>query len=621
MTPEPGPARSPLKQQLFLIYAAFSLLRSPGMRSLLTLSGLAALRGLVPVAAALVTARAVDRLLPAVSSAGAGGTLLPFTLWALLAGSLLLLWQMLGTATARARAGHEERLKSRIIERIHAQSARLDLAFYESPALFDRLHQAREEARYRPAELCRNLVTVLEAAVTLAGLAVVLLAFGAPVVLALVASGLPVVYVAVRQARKYKRWLREVGRASRRAWYYDQALTSSEYAPELRMYGWGPEFQEEHRELRERLQTEERDLRRRHGRADAIGAFASLSMLGGACAWVVRQAIAGAMSIGQLASFGQALVTGLAAIRSFVSGLRGMYENSLFIEDLAEFLAMEPEVVSPKAPAAAPARVAQGIRFKDVTFRYPGAARPTLDGFNLFIPAGQRAAIVGPNGAGKSTLIKLLCRLYDPDEGAIEIDGVDIRTLDLAQLRAMISPLFQNPARYFQTAWDNLTIGTREGELSPQYVQRASVAAGASAVIMGLPRGYNTVLGSWFEDGTELSIGEWQRVALARAIVRPAPIVILDEPTSALDPWTEAHWYPRFCEVVSGRTAVIITHRFTTAMMTDIIHVIEQGRVIESGDHAALLALGGRYAYAWTATHTEPQRFAPAAVPAARAAS
>jgi ATP-binding cassette subfamily B protein len=263
----------------------------------------------------------------------------------------------------------------------------------------------------------------------------------------------------------------------------------------------------------------------------------------------------------------------------------------------------------------APARVTHGVRFRNVTFRYPGAATPALEGFNLFIPAGQRAAIVGPNGAGKTTIIKLLCRFYDPVDGAIEIDGVDIRTLDLADLRAMVSPLFQNPARYFQSAWDNLTIGSKEGELSPQFVQRASVAAGASAVITGLPRGYNTVLGKWFDEGTELSVGEWQRVALARAIVRPSPIVILDEPTSALDPWTEAHWYPRFCEVVSGRTAVIITHRFTTAMMTDVIHVVDHGRVIESGDHATLLALRGRYAYAWTATHAEPQR------PAAKAAS
>ena len=622
MKSEPGPARSALQQQLFLGYAAFTLLRSPGMRSLLTLSGLVVLRGLVPVAALSFTARAVDRLVPVVSAGGAGGTLLSLVFWSVAAGALFLLWQVVGTAIARARSAHEERLKDRITERIHTQSARLDLGFYDSPAFFDRLHRAREEARHRPAELCQAFVTVLQSSVTLAGLAVALLSFGSWLVAVLVIGGLPVLYVAVRQARQYQRWLRETKGASRRARYFDQALTSSEYAPELRMFGWGPGFQEDLRDLRNRLRTEERDLQRRHGRADVIAAAASLAVLGSACAWIVRQAVVGAISIGQLAAFGQAFVTGLATIPSFVGGMRRMYDNSLFIEDLAEFLAMEPNVVSPKAPLVAPARVTHGIRFRDVTFSYPGAAVPALKEFNLFIPAGQRAAIVGPNGAGKSTLIKLLCRFYDPAVGTIEIDGVDIRKFDLADLRATISPLFQNPARYFQTAWDNLTIGTKDGELSPEAVQRASVAAGASAVITGLPRGYNTVLGNWFDEGTELSTGEWQRLALARAIARPSPIIMLDEPTSALDPWTEAHWYPRFCEVAAGRTAVIITHRFTTAMMTDVIHVVDNGRVIESGDHATLLALRGRYAYAWTATHAEPQRPAtPQRSTTARAAS
>jgi ATP-binding cassette subfamily B protein len=152
-------------------------------------------------------------------------------------------------------------------------------------------------------------------------------------------------------------------------------------------------------------------------------------------------------------------------------------------------------------------------------------------------------------------------------------------------------------------------------DVTPQQVQKASVAAGASAVIMGLPRGYNTVLGKWFDEGTQLSSGEWQRIALARAIARPSSIVVLDEPTSALDPWMEAHWYPRFCEVAAGRTAVIVTHRFTTAMMADITHVVDHGRVVESGSHASLMALGGRYAYAWTATHSVPQQ------PAAQVAS
>jgi ATP-binding cassette subfamily B protein len=602
------PTTFDLRKNLALAREAVALLRSPGDRSLAALAALVVAAGLVPVASVAVTARVVDRLVPAVSSGGAAGTVAPLVLWAMVAGALLVLSEVVGAALAWVSSRHQERLKDGITARIHEQSARLDLAFYESPAFYDRLYRAREEASYRPAELCQAFVSVLQGAVTLAGLGAMLLAVGPWLVVVLAVGASPVLYVAVVQALEYRRWRREATSAGRRAWYYDYALTSADFAPELRMFGWSGRFREQYRDLRARLRGEELSLTRRHGRADVLAAAASLAVLGGGGAWIVRQAIVGAISLGQLAAFGQAFATGLSTMRSLLAGLGRFYANSLFIEDLTEFLAMEPTVVSPRLPVPAPGRLSKGIRFRDVTFHYPGTSTPALQGFDLFVPAGQRAAIVGPNGAGKSTIIKLLCRLYDPIEGAIEIDGVDIRAFDLAALRAMISPLFQDPVHYFQTAADNVRMGALAAGLTPADVRRAAQAAGADALIERLPSGYDTVLGKWFDEGTELSAGEWQRVALARALARPASIVVLDEPTSALDPWSEGHWYPRFCEATPGRTSLVITHRFTTAMQADVIHVVDRGRVMESGAHTSLLARGGRYAQAWRVTHGVSER-------------
>jgi ATP-binding cassette subfamily B protein len=243
----------------------------------------------------------------------------------------------------------------------------------------------------------------------------------------------------------------------------------------------------------------------------------------------------------------------------------------------------------------------EGIRFEEVTFRYPDSEAAALLNFDLTIPGGSIVAIVGANGAGKSTLIKLLCRFYDPDSGRILMDGVDLRRFSLRELRRQITILFQAPVNYQSTFSENIALGDLSAANNPRKIELAARAAGADKLIDGLPHGYETLLGKWFKGGTDLSVGEWQRLALARAYWRQAPILVLDEPTSAMDPWAEHDWLQRFRGLAAGQTTLIITHRFTTAMHADRIHVMEEGRVVESGSHAELLALGGRYAQSWQA--------------------
>jgi ATP-binding cassette subfamily B protein len=208
---------------------------------------------------------------------------------------------------------------------------------------------------------------------------------------------------------------------------------------------------------------------------------------------------------------------------------------------------------------------------------------------------------VGANGSGKSTLVKLLCRLYDPDSGSIEFDGVDIRQIRVSDVRRLITVLFQEPVRYNDTVSDNIAMGARHQQPSAAAIRGASEAAGAGEIIENLPEGYNTLLGKSFSSGNDLSVGEWQRLALARAVLRQSGILILDEPTSAMDSWAEAAWLANFRRLAQGQTSLVITHRFTTAMYADIIHVMAEGRIVESGSHTELLQNGGPYARSWSA--------------------
>jgi len=253
----------------------------------------------------------------------------------------------------------------------------------------------------------------------------------------------------------------------------------------------------------------------------------------------------------------------------------------------------------------------RGVRFHDVTFRYPGSEAVAISKLNLFIPAGKIVAIVGKNGAGKSTLIKLLSRFYDPEEGSIEFDGIDLRSMTLQDLRDRISILFQMPVNYDASVAENIRYGDLAHAPGDRQVLDAARSAGADDFVNHLPDGYDTLLGKSFEQGHELSSGQWQRIAMARAFLRKSPLVLLDDPTSFMDPWAEHDWFERLRELCRNRTAVIITHRFSIAMRADLIHLMDQGEVMESGTHRELVARHGLYAESWELqmrAHTASQK-------------
>ena len=377
-------------------------------------------------------------------------------------------------------------------------------------------------------------------------------------------------------------------------------MTAAEAAAELRLFGLGRHFQSAYQTLRRRLRNERLQMLKQQSLAELFAGVLALLITGAALTWMVWQAMRGQVTLGDLALIYVAFNQGQRLMRSLLQNVGQLYANSLFLSNLFEFLALESLVMEPSPDKAkTPRGLYEEISFKQISFRYPESQREALDDFSLTVPAGQIVAIVGPNGAGKSTLIKLLCRFYDPASGSIEIDGTDLKQMPTRHLRGLVTVLFQQPVHYNVTVSENIEYGDLEREPEMSEIQAAVEAAGAEEIVSRLPDGYRSLLGRWFAGGTELSVGEWQRIALARAFLRRAPIIILDEPTSALDPWAEADWLDRFRRLAAGRTAIVITHRLTTAMHADVIHVMEQGRIVESGNHDQLLKRDGRYAESW----------------------
>jgi ATP-binding cassette subfamily B protein len=394
-------------------------------------------------------------------------------------------------------------------------------------------------------------------------------------------------------AARQHQWRVRTTPDERRAWYLDWLQTSSDTAAEIRLFGLGPLFEAAFAGIRARLRREHFDLGKRQVAGEAAAGASALIITGGSVVWIIARAARGGATLGDAAMLYQAFQQGLRLMRSVLENFRELYANTLFLSHLFEFLDLRSGLTRPELPAAAPVTVSGGIRFAGVSFRYPGSDREVLKDLDLYLPAGSITAVVGRNGSGKSTLIKLLCRFYDPIAGRIEIDDVDTRSMSPEQLRERIAVLFQTPVHYYDTAHENIRYGDLNANRDD--VLGAGERAGADEIIHRLPAGYETSLGRWFGCGAELSAGEWQRLALARALVRDAPIILLDEPTSAMDPWAEVDWLRRFRSLARGKTAIIITHRLTTAMAADLIHVIDGGRVVESGTHETVLKRAGVY--------------------------
>ena len=553
-------------------------------------------QGTLPLAALYVMKRILDAVAAAVAAPGRPDLTQAVWLWILVAGGVALViafTRLLGEYVTEAQS---LQVTDSVAEVLHAQSIAVDLAYYEDPAYYDTLHRAQGEAPYRPARIVSGLVQIAQNGLALAGIAAWLVSFNWVLAAVLLLAVLPGAFARLVYSRRLYGLQQAQTEQERRSWYYHTVLTEVPHAKELRIFNLGALFQARYRDVRQALRAGTLALTRHRVTTEFLTQVVATLALFGSLAWIAWQTIRGAVTLGDLAVYYLGFQTGLTLLQTVLRALAGLYEDNLFLTNLYQFLDLQPGITTPRRPNAVPRPITRGIAFRGVAFRYPGHATDTLAEIDLEVGPGEIVALVGENGSGKSTLAKLLCRLYDPARGDITVDGISLRDIDPVAWRREISVAFQDHAHYAMTAGENIWLGDIDKPADPDGIARAGERSGADAVVKKLPDGYDTMLGRWFQQGQELSAGEWQRIAMARAFWRDARVLIFDEPSSSLDPLAEAELTRQFRALLGGRSAVVISHRLSTVQMADRIYVLDGGRIVERGTHGELLAQGGLYA-------------------------
>ncbi len=475
----------------------------------------------------------------------------------------------------------------------HAVS--LDLAQFENATFYDKLERARQQTNGRTALLSQILAQGQDA-ITMGLLLVGLVTFNPWLIVLLLVSVIPSFIGEWHFNAKSYSLQRGWTPQRRELDYYRFIGASDETAKEVKLFGLSDFIIERFRNLSDRYFKENRKLAIE--RASWGSLLVAIGTLGyfGAYTLIIVETIKGIVTIGSLTF----LAGSFRQLKSLLEGILGRFtsisQGALYLNDLFEFYQIEPQITSPNQPKPFPNPIKEGFRFENVGFKYPNSDKWANRNLNFTLKVGEKLALVGENGSGKTTLVKLLARLYDPDEGRILLDGIDLKDYNLAELREHIGVIFQDFQKFNFTAGDNIAVGDIVSREELPELERAAHQSLADTVIEKLPLKYDQPLGRKFAKGIELSGGEWQKVALARAYLREADVLILDEPTAALDARAEYEVFRRFAELTKGKTAILISHRFSTVRMADRILVLDKGNLLEIGTHEELLAKNGRYA-------------------------
>ncbi len=565
---------------------------APGLTILLAICTLVA--GLVPAAIAYTGKLLVDSVVAAL--AAPSEVLRNQAMQYVILEGVLIIVQLaaqkgIGICQSLLRAMLGHRVNVLILEK----ALEMSLPQFEDSEFYDRLTRARREASTRPLSLINRLFGLIQNTISLITYCALLLAFSPWAVVILAVAALPSFFAETKfsgDAFRLFTWRAPEGREQT---YLEMLIAREDYVKEVQLYGLGPLFLQRYKDIFQKVFKEDRELTyKRNLWGLALGVLSNLALYG-AYGWTVLVTLAGRLTLGEMTMYIAVFRQGQGAFASILNSIGGMYEDNLYLSTLYEFLGQP----SPKfgGDITTGTRPGDGLRFENVSFRYPGSTQDALEKVNLHLRPGCKLALVGENGSGKTTLIKLLTRLYEPSEGQITLDGVELKDWEINVLRERIGVIFQDFARYQMLLGENIGAGDQQHFYDEPRWQAAGEKGMVTSFLDRLPQGYHTQLGRWFKDGQELSGGQWQRIALARAFMRGrADILILDEPTSAMDPEAEAQIFERFREMTENQMAIVISHRFSTVRMADEIVVLEGGHVIEQGSHEQLMQVDGVYA-------------------------
>lgn len=451
-----------------------------------------------------------------------------------------------------------QKLIDYISDHLQRQSVSLDMAYYDNPEFHDTFHRAQQEANYRPIYIVNHFMNLIGAVVSIIGVSAMLIASSWWIIVVMVVAVLPSMVVRLLRARVIYKYRRENTQDYRRTNYFSSVLTQRNYAKEIRTFGLAGYFRSRFVEMRKKLVRQLLRISRRIAMMDTVCAIVETTALAVVILLLLNKSVAGAISVGTFVMLFEAFRRGQGYLNSFVTAVSGLYDSRLFVGNLFEFLELKPNIISSQDAKDFPERVEE-VAFEDVTFRYPDMQRDVLSHCSWKARRGEINLIEGENGFGKTTMLKLLLRLYDTQQGSVKINGVDIRDIELHQLRKGISAIFQDYVRFCCTVNENIAFGNID-DYSEERIREVAEMTGVDSIVEKLPQGYETALGRMFDKGEELSMGQWQRIALARQLYSDAPVLVFDEPTAWMDIPSRDKFYKTLDKLKQEKVVILIKH-------------------------------------------------------------